>query len=220
MTKSVIFALPHELFSAFFLAGIILYRQARKFDPAAAEIGRASLDNCQIVLNEARESWDPGNWAMRIFEFLLSSSGGTDDAQNRQLVYVPRREKGGRHPRSLLPYGDFCLSDNNNNKSPVVLLSAGVGLTPMVSILDTLISSSSSSSSLPSRKIHFIYGARAFSDHISSVEKQQPVMRGIVFTGSPAAHEKRGVDFYHLDWVDLQKPRRSADLFLDNAQTG
>lgn len=47
-----------------------------------------------------------------------------------------------------------------------------------------------------------------------------PVVRAIVFTSSPAAHEKRGVDFYHLDRVDLQKPRRSADLFLDNAQTG
>lgn len=83
MTKSVICALPHELFPAFFLAGIILYRKARQLDPFAAELGRASLDNCQIVLNEARESWDSGNWAMRIFEFLLSGSSGTHDAQNR-----------------------------------------------------------------------------------------------------------------------------------------
>jgi hypothetical protein len=84
MTKSVIFALPHELFPAFFLAGIILYRQTRQPDPAVAEVGQASLDNCQIVLNEARESWDPWNWAMRIFEFLLSSSSiSTGDTQNR-----------------------------------------------------------------------------------------------------------------------------------------
>ena len=83
MTNSVISALPHEIFPAFFLAGIILYRQSRQLDSVAAEAGRASLENCQIVLNKARELWDPENWAMRIFDFLLSGPSTVDDAQSK-----------------------------------------------------------------------------------------------------------------------------------------
>jgi hypothetical protein len=131
MTKSVIFALPHEIFPAFFLAGIILYRQARQLDPASAEVGRASLDNCQIVLNEARESWDPGNWAMHIFEFLLSGPSATDNAQNRmsrqeidandelptpsnaaatETVYPPFSDQG----QNLLPAFDWNIALDSN----------------------------------------------------------------------------------------------------------
>ncbi|KAG7416855.1 hypothetical protein Forpe1208_v003674 [Fusarium oxysporum f. sp. rapae] len=82
MKKSIIYALPHEVFPAFFLAGIIFYRQASQPDPAITEKCLASLDNCQIVLNEARESWDSGNWATKLFEFLLSTSNETDDAHD------------------------------------------------------------------------------------------------------------------------------------------
>ncbi|KAF5615255.1 fungal specific transcription factor [Fusarium sp. NRRL 25303] len=84
MKKSIIYALPHEVFPAFFLAGIIFYRQASQHNPAIAENCLASLDNCQIVLNEARESWDSGNWATKLFEFLLSTSNETDEAHDAE----------------------------------------------------------------------------------------------------------------------------------------
>lgn len=60
--------------------------------PRTAERGRASLDNCQIELNEAGKSWDSGNWAVKLFEFPLSSCNGTDDALNREA----RPEINGR----------------------------------------------------------------------------------------------------------------------------
>lgn len=82
MTKISICALPHDIFPGFFLAAIIFYRATRHADPETREKGRASLDNCQIVLNEAGESWDSGNWAVKLFEFLLSSGNETDDPLN------------------------------------------------------------------------------------------------------------------------------------------
>lgn len=73
LTKSAVCDLPHELFPGFFVAGIILYRQKQQKDPVVAQMVAASLDNCRIVLNQARESWDPGNWAMHIFDFLCAN---------------------------------------------------------------------------------------------------------------------------------------------------
>lgn len=76
VTRRMVYKLPHEVFTGFFVAGIIFYRQLRRPEPLVAQMARASLDNCQMLLNEVRDSWDPAHWALRIFDFLLSSSNG------------------------------------------------------------------------------------------------------------------------------------------------
>lgn len=80
VTKQLTTRLPHELFTGFFLAGIVLYRQSRLSDGHTSQMARASLDNCQLLLNEVREAWDPAHWVMRIIDFLLSNcdAGGDD----------------------------------------------------------------------------------------------------------------------------------------------
>lgn len=72
VTRQMVYELPHEVFTGFFIAGIIFYRQLRSAEPVVAQMARASLDNCQMLLNEVRDSWDPAHWALRIFDFLLS----------------------------------------------------------------------------------------------------------------------------------------------------
>ncbi|KAJ5292095.1 hypothetical protein N7478_001346 [Penicillium angulare] len=72
VTKTKVCELPHELFPAFFVSGIVLYRQMRQSEDIVAEMARANLDNCRIILNEAKELWDPGSWAMQIFDFLCA----------------------------------------------------------------------------------------------------------------------------------------------------
>ncbi|KAI3057218.1 transcriptional regulator family: Fungal Specific TF [Aspergillus niger] len=65
--------LPHELFPAFFVAGILLYQQAHNSnDVQVAKMARASFDNCQMALNGVQDFWDPGKWAMTLFTYLLS----------------------------------------------------------------------------------------------------------------------------------------------------
>ncbi|KAL3450253.1 hypothetical protein BJX65DRAFT_270474 [Aspergillus insuetus] len=79
VTRASICSLPHEVFPGFFVAGIILYQQAQQAqNPHLARMIRASFDNCQMLLNEAQNTWDPGVWALKVFEFLLSATDATD----------------------------------------------------------------------------------------------------------------------------------------------
>ncbi|EXJ79347.1 hypothetical protein A1O3_08849 [Capronia epimyces CBS 606.96] len=86
MTKSMIHSMPQEVFPAFFVAGIVFSRLIRRSSPLIAQLGQAALDNCQIVLNEVRDCWDPAFWGLRIFEFLQAAikkagtSGNASDA--------------------------------------------------------------------------------------------------------------------------------------------
>ncbi|KAK4937736.1 hypothetical protein LTR10_021681 [Elasticomyces elasticus] len=73
MTRSIVHSLPQEVFPAFFVAGIVFFRLIRSSSqPLVAQLGHSALDNCQIVLNEVRDCWDPAFWGLRIFEFLLA----------------------------------------------------------------------------------------------------------------------------------------------------
>ncbi|GFG17054.1 flavohemoprotein [Aspergillus udagawae] len=115
------------------------------------------------------------------------------------------------------PYGDFFLSDAKAT-NPVVLISAGVGLTPMTSILNTLTSES------PERKVSFIHGARnaqarAFKNHVTTLEKKLPNLKSTFFTSHPTEEDKEGEDYQYRGRVDLSKLDSSQDLFLDDATT-
>ncbi|KAF7122607.1 hypothetical protein CNMCM5793_000632 [Aspergillus hiratsukae] len=96
------------------------------------------------------------------------------------------------------PCGDFFLSSAEASH-PIVLLSAG-------------------------RKIHFIHGsrtsqARAFKDHVQTLEKLFPNIQVTFFTSKPSEHDQPGVDYHHLGRIDLQKLNPSADLHLDDPHT-
>ncbi|KAF9893041.1 hypothetical protein FE257_012452 [Aspergillus nanangensis] len=70
VTKACLSYLPHEVFLGFFVAGIVHYRQTQHNDQMVAQMARANLDNCRVILNEVKEFWEPGEWAMEIFDFL------------------------------------------------------------------------------------------------------------------------------------------------------
>ena len=116
------------------------------------------------------------------------------------------------------PRGDFFLpATEDNSSNPIVLISAGVGLTPLTSILNTLTSASTT------RKMHFIHGARtssarAFKDHVSTLSSQYPNLQKTFFTSQPSSSEKEGKDYTFDGRVDLKK-LDSKDLFLDNPGT-
>ncbi|KAJ6076045.1 hypothetical protein N7499_008026 [Penicillium canescens] len=117
------------------------------------------------------------------------------------------------------PYGDFFLSTTETEPAhPVVLISAGVGLTPLTSILNTLTSKAPST-----RKLHFVHGARtsgarAFREHIASLTKKYPNLNATFFTSHPSEGEKEGVDYHHVGRVNLDKVKPE-ELFLDDAKT-
>ncbi|KAF7882393.1 uncharacterized protein EAF02_005756 [Botrytis sinoallii] len=78
------------------------------------------------------------------------------------------------------PQGEFFLDLQQNVDSPVVLISAGVGLTPMVSILNTLVERRST------RPISYIHAARskevdAFHAHVQEIASSQSNIKSWVF---------------------------------------
>jgi ferredoxin-NADP reductase/MOSC domain-containing protein YiiM len=89
------------------------------------------------------------------------------------------------------PRGSFKLRPG---QSPVVLLSAGVGATPVMSMLHTLAAESSQ------REVWWIYGARNRMDHPFAEEsrsllKQLSRGRGYIVYSRPAAIDRVGTDF-------------------------
>lgn len=82
VTGSTLNRLPHEVFTAFSIAGIVFYRQITRSDEMMAEIGRATLDNCRMIISEARDQWDAGPWMLRVFDFLLSNLSKKESAAN------------------------------------------------------------------------------------------------------------------------------------------
>jgi nitric oxide dioxygenase len=123
------------------------------------------------------------------------------------------------------PFGDFFLTEARNGEiiesaCPIVLISAGVGLTPLTSILNTVTAASTESK----RKIHFIHGvrrgrARAFKDHVLSLRKQDPSLRVTFFNSSPSEDEKQGENYHYAGRIDLLKLDKNEHLFLDDPST-
>ncbi|RFU34870.1 hypothetical protein B7463_g1443, partial [Scytalidium lignicola] len=70
VTRSVAQRMPHEAFAAIFAAEVVLYTQMKHSDPAIAQLSRAELNLCQLVMHEIRDFWDAGPWVMQLFSTL------------------------------------------------------------------------------------------------------------------------------------------------------
>lgn len=85
------------------------------------------------------------------------------------------------------PAGDFVMDCTQTN--PVVLISGGIGQTPLLSMLETLIQAGSE------REIAWIHGCRncnvhAFDDLLEKYRQQYPKMKKIVFYESKGAEHQ------------------------------
>ncbi len=113
------------------------------------------------------------------------------------------------------PRGSFTLRPS---QSPVVLLSAGVGATPVMSMLHTLVAERSQ------REIWWIYGARnrvdhPFAEESRSLLKQLSRGRGYIVYSRPAAIDQVGADFDapgHIDTALLERigVSQGSDFYL------
>jgi len=117
------------------------------------------------------------------------------------------------------PAGEFFLDPDIDRNVPVVLLSAGVGLTPMVSILNTLLDCGST------QRISFVHGARnvsvrAFGEHIRGVAgKHENITAALFIANLEPQKDVEGVHYDHTGRVRLDVLDRAQDLQLDNDST-
>jgi nitric oxide dioxygenase len=127
-------------------------------------------------------------------------------------------KKEGDVLRISHPFGDFYFEDSENEKEdPVVLISAGVGLTCLTSMLKTLLEKESS------RPVTWIHGARnsgtrAFKKDIDALAANDADIQAVQFYSDPLEGDVDGRDYHIKGRVDLDKVSKKA-LFTDNDRT-
>jgi ferredoxin-NADP reductase/MOSC domain-containing protein YiiM len=129
--------------------------------------------------------------------------------------FLCNRSRAGDLLDVSAPRGSFILRPG---ESPVVLLSAGVGATPVMSMLHSLAAERSQ------REIWWIYGARnrvehPFAEESRSLLKQLSRGRGYVVYSRPTAIDQVGADFDapgHIDTALLERigVSQGSDFYL------
>ena len=99
------------------------------------------------------------------------------------------------------PFGHFHV--DMQATTPVVLVSGGVGLTPLVSMLKTLLKHTD-------REVVFVHGARNGSAHamkgrIEALADTHRRLTSIVFYDAPLDSDVQGYDHDHVGLVDLRR---------------
>lgn len=97
------------------------------------------------------------------------------------------------------PGGHFYLDPGT---SPVVLVAGGIGITPMLSMLNTTLGNGGK------REIWLFYGLRDGSEHVmkehlQSLAREHPNFRLHVCYSRPAASDVEGTDYHHRGHVDI-----------------
>ena len=118
--------------------------------------------------------------------------------------------------RVSAPAGEFVLSDHVER--PVVLLSGGVGLTPMIAMLEALVERGAD---VP---VHYIHGTHnrdthAMSEHVRALAAQGKAVRVADFHQTPLPDEVPGRDYDEAgiiteDWLIANTPVGKADYYI------
>lgn len=152
----------------------------------------------------------PGTGRLRISVKRESGASGRPAGQVSNLLHD--RYDEGDILDVAPPQGEFTLDVEGTN--PIVLISGGVGLTPMMSMLNTV------AARRDGRQVRFIHGCRegsvhAMREHLSSLTGRLPNVRSKVFYERVGPADRQGVDYHHAGRIDLHAIRD--DVLLDDA---
>lgn len=119
------------------------------------------------------------------------------------------------------PQGDFFVevADASKAEVPMVLLSAGVGVTPLRSILDTVLESSESQ--MKTRPISWIQASRdktnaVFGKHIQEITGAHDNVKAKIFLDKVSEADVKGRDYDFAQELDLKVLDAEKDLFVNN----
>lgn len=118
--------------------------------------------------------------------------------------------------RAAAPAGDFFLDADAT--TPVALVSGGVGLTPMVSMAETI------AATQPQRRTFWVHGAlngrvHAMREHVRALAAQAPGLSLATFYAEPLAGDRAGVDYdtkglISADWLVANTPAGETTYYL------
>jgi ferredoxin-NADP reductase len=106
----------------------------------------------------------------------------------------------GTRLRAKAPTGGFHLQAEAG--VPLVLIGAGIGVTPLLSILETVLREE------PTREVSLFYGVRNGAEHIRKAQLEalamaHPGFQLHVCYSAPTAADRSGIDYRHAGRIDL-----------------
>lgn len=149
------------------------------------------------------------------YRISVKKEQGSENPDGRVSNYLHEGVMMGDILMVSAPAGDFVLDTEKN--SPVVLLSGGVGLTPMVSMLNTVVDKQSD------REVTFIHAAangkvHALRDEVAKVSEGENV-KTYVFYDSPSDEDRQKAHFdvegyLTKDWINENTDVKIADYYF------
>ncbi len=120
-------------------------------------------------------------------------------------TYAHDHLKLGDTIEAMAPRGKFVLDCSSNR--PVVLLSGGVGITPMIAMTNALINEGLRTGHF--RPIYFIHGAQngavhAFGDHIRELAEAHEQLTAHIRYSHPGAQDRLGETHHSEGFVDME----------------
>ncbi|MDM5219797.1 NO-inducible flavohemoprotein [Peribacillus sp. NJ11] len=171
----------------------------------------------------------PGEKYTHIRHYSLSDSPGKDYYR----ISVKREDAHGDAPAGIVsnylhrqlqvgdtlqfsaPAGDFEL---DNTDLPVVLISGGIGITPLLSMLNTIIEKQ------PQRQVTFIHATsnsqtHAFKDHLPQIVNEHQHIKSFVVYGAPTEADRTSGHFdkegyVGLDFLQSIVPSKEANFYF------
>lgn len=103
------------------------------------------------------------------------------------------------------PSGAFFLDTSKHN--PIVLIGGGIGITPVLSMLNSIVESGSK------REVWFFYGVRNSEEHIMAehlrrLDSEHENIRMHICYSNPAEEDRQGTDYHHDERVSVDLFRR------------
>ncbi|MEF2246008.1 NO-inducible flavohemoprotein [Paenibacillus sp. IITD108] len=164
----------------------------------------------------------PGDDYTHIRQYSLSDAPGQDyyrisvkredslnDKPNGKVsTYLHQNIKVGDTLEVSAPAGDFVL--DTESSEPLVLLSGGVGLTPMMSMLNTTLANQ------PERSVSFVHAAisgeyQAFGEYVKELDKRHDSLSAYVCYEKPTADDIAKQQYNKAGYIDLEFLQANVD---------
>jgi nitric oxide dioxygenase len=149
------------------------------------------------------------------YRISVKRETSTENPDGRVSNYLHDHVTEGDMLKISAPAGDFVL--NLQKKTPIVLLSGGVGLTPMMSMLKTV------AQVQPEREVTFIHAAQnscmhALRDEVDLIAEKENV-NSFVFYDSPTEEDRKNQNFdfegyITINWLKDHVAVQDADFYF------
>jgi nitric oxide dioxygenase len=101
------------------------------------------------------------------------------------------------------PCGEFFLDPSEHHERPLVLLSAGVGITPLLAMLESV------QKEQPGRQVVFVHGSlhgktHAFADHVREIARENPNVTAHMRYSEPSDEDRAENRFDSTGYIDAE----------------